>query len=54
VPKYKFLTESVCISHEDIVREQERERRLAEGFFKTESKSIFESKAYNRFGESPE
>ena len=51
-PKYKILSENVCVSHENIVLEQERERHLAEGF--TEVKSIFYSRHFDRLGLSPE
>ncbi|XP_077976457.1 uncharacterized protein LOC144432178 [Styela clava] len=39
LPKFKFLTETVTVSHEDIVKEQEHEDRLRNGF--SSPKSIF-------------
>jgi len=49
--KYKILTENITVSHEDLVKEQERERRIAEGF--SEVKSIFQSRWFDRLGISP-
>ena len=51
-PKFKILTENISVSHEDIVKEQERERHLAEGFH--EVKSIFNAPNFDRSGATPE
>ncbi|XP_078482022.1 uncharacterized protein LOC100186769 [Ciona intestinalis] len=51
-PKYRFPNEVISVSHDDLVREQERERRLADDFH--EAKSIFDTAVYSRFGVSPE
>lgn len=39
IPKYKFVTETITISHEDIVKQQESQERLTNGY--PSPKSIF-------------
>jgi len=51
-PKFKILTQNISVSHEDLVKEQERERPLAEE--NNDAKSIFQAPNFDRSRATPE
>ena len=52
LPKFKILNENISVSHDDLIKEQERERQLADEFH--EAKSIFDAPKFDRLGATPE